>query len=123
MRKITNNFGLMVDLSHIPLLKETLEESILPIKDYILHAHMGNCVVRDPSLPAYGDAHPRFGFPGGENDVDELAAFLRLLLSIGFITETKRPIVSFEVKPFGDEDPELVIANAKRTLNLAWDKV
>ena len=67
-----DNFGLMVDLSHIPLLHETIEESLLPIKDYIIHAHMGNCVVKDPDLPAYGDAHPRFGFPGSENDVDEL---------------------------------------------------
>ena len=35
----------------------------------------------------------------------------------------KRPIVSFEVKPFADEDPDLVVANAKRVLNRAWDKV
>ncbi|MPN57051.1 hypothetical protein SDC9_204745 [bioreactor metagenome] len=118
-----DNFGLMVDLSHLPLLHETPEESLIPIKDYIIHAHMGNCVVKDPSYPAYGDAHPRFGFPNGENDVEELAAYLRVLLSIGFLNKQNRPIVSFEVKPFDDEDSDLVIANAKRVLNLAWDKV
>ncbi|GBG55580.1 xylose isomerase [Sporomusaceae bacterium FL31] len=118
-----DNFGLMVDLSHLPLLHETPEESLIPIKDYIIHAHMGNCVVKDPSYPAYGDAHPRFGFPNGENDVEELMAYLRVLLSIGFLNKENRPIVSFEVKPFEDEDPDLVIANAKRVLNLAWDKV
>lgn len=118
-----DNFGLMVDLSHLPLLHETPEESLIPIKDYIIHAHMGNCVVKDPSYPAYGDAHPRFGFPNGENDVEELTAYLRVLLSIGFLNKENRPIVSFEVKPFEDEDPDLVIANAKRVLNLAWDKV
>lgn len=118
-----DNFGLMVDLSHLPLLHETPEESLIPIKDYIIHAHMGNCVVKDPSYPAYGDAHPRFGFPNGENDVEELAAYLRVLLSIGFLNKQNRPIVSFEVKPFEDEDSDLVIANAKRVLNLAWDKV
>ena len=37
--------------------------------------------------------------------------------------EEKRPIVSFEVKPWGDEDPDLVVANAKRALNLAWSKL
>ena len=67
IRKEFDNFGLMVDLSHLPLIRETAEEAIIPIKDYIVHAHMGNCVVKDPALPAYGDAHPRFGFPGGEN--------------------------------------------------------
>jgi hypothetical protein len=104
------------------LLHETCLESLLPIKDYIVHAQMGNCVVRDPALPAYGDAHPRFGFPDSENDVDELVEYLNVLLSIGFLNTKNRPILSFEVKPFGDEDPELVIANAKRVLRQAWDK-
>ena len=123
IRAQVDNFGLMVDLSHIPLLHETIEESLLPIKDCIIHAHMGNCVVEDPALPAYGDAHPRFGFPGGENDVDELVEYLRVLKQIGFLNKDKRPIVSFEVKPVGDEDPDLVVANAKRVLNLAWERV
>jgi sugar phosphate isomerase/epimerase len=122
IRRNHNNFGLLVDLSHIPLLHETCLESLLPIKDFIVHAHMGNCVVRDPSLPAYGDAHPRFGFPDSENDVDELVEYLDVLLSIGFLNTKDRPILSFEVKPFGDEDPELVIANAKRVLRQAWDR-
>jgi sugar phosphate isomerase/epimerase len=117
------NFGLLVDLSHIPLLHETIEESVLPVMEYILHAHIGNAVVKDPSLPAYGDAHPRFGFPGSANDVDELAHFLRVLLDIGYLNAENPPIVSFEVKPFGDEDPDVVVANAKRTLNEAWAKL
>jgi sugar phosphate isomerase/epimerase len=123
IRKEYDNFGLMVDLSHIPQIHETIEESILPVKDYILHAHMGNCVVKDPSMPAYGDQHPRFGFPNGEVDVDEMVEYLRLLKNIGFLNEEKRPIVSFEVKPFGDENPDIVVANAKRVLNLAWARV
>ena len=118
-----DNFGLMVDLSHLPLLHESPAESLLPVKDYIVHAHMGNCVVKDPSHPVYGDAHPRFGYPGGENDVDELVEYLRVLLSIGFLNKETRPFVSFEVKPVGDEDPDLVVANAKRVLNLAWEQV
>lgn len=117
------NFGLMVDLSHIPMLHETLEENLLPVRDYIRHAHMGNTVIKSPDCPAYGDEHPRFGFPDSENDVEELAAYLRLLLKIGFLNEKDRPIVSFEVKPFEDEDPDVVLAGAKRTLELAWELV
>ena len=116
------NFGLMVDLSHIPMLHETLEENLLPVRDYIRHAHMGNTVIKNPDCPAYGDEHPRFGFPDSENDVEE-AAYLRLLLKIGFLNEKDRPIVSFEVKPFEDEDPDVVLAGAKRTLELAWELV
>lgn len=123
VRKEYPEFGLMVDLSHIPLLHESVEESLFPIKEYIVHAHMGNCVLKDPSLPGYGDVHPRFGFPGSENDVDELAHYLEVLFAIGFLSSETRPVVSFEVKPFGDEDPDLVVANAKRTLLQAWNKV
>lgn len=117
-----DNFGLMVDCSHIPMLHETFEESLLPIKEYIRHAHMGNTVIK-PACAGYGDQHPRFGFPNSENDVKELAAYLQVLLNIGFLSKEKRPIVSFEVKPFKNENSELVIANAKRTLNAAWHLV
>lgn len=123
IRKRHDHFGLMVDLSHIPLIHETIEESILPVKDYIVHAHIGNCVVKNPEMAAYGDVHPRFGFPNGENDVDEVVEYLRVLLDIGFLNTQVPPVVSFEIKPFGDEDADIVIANAKRVLNLAWARV
>jgi len=114
------NFGLMGDLSHIPIIHETIRENLLPVKDYIKHAHMGNCMIKDKNDPAYGDAHPRFGYPGGENDVDELVEYLEVLLEIGYLDPNNRRILSFEVKPVGDEDADIVVANAKRTLNLAW---
>jgi sugar phosphate isomerase/epimerase len=123
IRKKYDNFGLMVDLSHIPMLHETCERSILPIKDFIVHAHMGNTVIKDPFFTAYGDLHPRFGFPNSENDVDEVVEYLRVLFKAGFLNKENPPILSFEVKPWNDEDPDLVIANAKRTLNTAWAKL
>lgn len=123
IRSEFDHFGLMVDLSHIPLIHETIEESLLPVKDYISHAHIGNCVVKDAGMAAYGDVHPRFGFPNGENDVDEVVHYLQVLMDIGFINDKNPPIVSFEIKPFGDEDPDVVIANAKRTLNEAWARL
>ena len=113
----------MVDLSHIPMIHETIEENLLPVQAYIRHAHMGNTVIKSSECPAYGDEHPRFGFPNSENDVEELAAYLRLLLKIGFLNEKSRPIVSFEVKPFGNEDEDVTMASAKRTLDLAWELV
>ena len=117
------NFGLIVDLSHLPLTRETARQAVLPLRKYITHAHIGNAVVRDPALAAYGDAHPRFGFPQSENDVPELAEFLRVLLETGFLNTDNPPVVSFEVKPWGDEEPGLVVANAKRTLNEAWARL
>ena len=123
VRREYDNFGLMVDLSHLPLIRETPKEAILPIKEYLVHAHIGNCVVKDPSLPGYGDQHPRFGFPGGENDIPELVAYLQVLKDIGFLNREKPPILSFEVKPVAGEDPDVVIAGSKRVLNQAWAQV
>ena len=115
-----DNFGLMVDLSHLPIIHESARQSLIPVKDYIIHAHMGNCMMKDKQDPAYGDAHPRFGYPGGENDVEELVEYLKVLMEIGYLNPDKRRFLSFEVKPVGDEDPDIVVANAKRVLNLAW---
>ncbi len=118
-----DNFGLMVDLSHIPMYYESLEQSLDPIKDYIVHLHIGNTVIKDPSLPGYGDQHIRFGFPGSENDTEQLRDFLQHCIKIGILKEGEPKVVSFEVKPFGDEDSDVLIAHAKRTLNRAWNQI
>ena len=117
------NFGLMVDLSHIPMYYESIQEALQPIKDYLVHVHIGNTVICDKDVEGYGDEHIRFGFPNSENDVEELVEFLKELKNIGYLDANNPRVVSFEVKPWKDEDPEMVIANAKRTLNEAWAKL
>jgi sugar phosphate isomerase/epimerase len=69
------NFGLMVDLSHLPLLKETSSHAIRTAKDYLTHVHIGSCILKDKNHPAYGDKHPPFGMAVGENDVEEVGCF------------------------------------------------
>lgn len=123
VRKHYPTFGLMVDLSHLPMLRESAEYALKKASDYLLHIHVGNCVIKDKSHPAYGDKHPRFGIAGGENDVDELRLFLKALLDIGYIGEGKQNVVAIEVKPQKGESSEIVIANAKRTLAEAWSKL
>lgn len=122
LRKEHSNFGLMIDLSHLPLLGESAQEALSLAKDHLLHVHIGNCVKKDSSHPAYGDNHPRFGCDGGENDVSELAEFLKVLREIGYLDRDDR-FVSFEVMPMKGESSELVIAGSKRTLKQAWAQV
>jgi len=123
IRQKHSNFGLMLDLSHLPLQHESSDQALKVARQHLVHAHMGNCVMRDKSHPAYGDNHPRFGIPGGENDVPQVVEYIRVLMQIGYLNDKNPPILSFEVKPMADESSEIVIANAKRTLRDAWEQV
>jgi len=116
------SFGLMYDLSHMPLLHETAREALTTLKDYLVHMHVGNAVMV-PGMPGYGDLHPRFGYPHSENDTPELIEFLQTLFDIGYLSKEpahSRPWVGIEVKPQASEKSELVWAQTKRTWREAW---
>lgn len=119
MRKTCNNFRLMVDLSHFPTTYETSQFVIRTLRPYITHFHIGNAVVK-PGCEAYGDQHPRFGFPNSANDTAELLDFFKVLKEEGFFNAENPYVLSIEVKPWGDEDPEIVMASTKRVINRAW---
>ncbi len=120
MRTEFDNFGLMIDLSHIPMTYETPEFVVRTLRPYITHLHIGNTVCKDKNAEGYGDQHQRFGFPNGSNDTPELLEFLRVLKAEGFMNPANPLVLSFEVKPWKDEDPDAVVAGAKRVLNRAW---
>ena len=120
IRTYYQNFGLMIDLSHIPMTYETPEFVVRTLRPYITHLHIGNTVCRDPSAVGYGDLHQRFGFPCSSNDTPEVTEFLRVLLAEGFADPVNPMVLSFEVRPWQDEDCDVVVANAKRVLNRAW---
>jgi sugar phosphate isomerase/epimerase len=125
MRQAYPDFGLMYDLSHQPLLEEPLLPALLAVRDQLVHAHVGNCV-KVPGRPGYGDQHPRFGYPGGENGVEELTAFLRGLFEIGYlktVPDGSRPWVGIEVKPMPGETSDMVLAGTKRAWIEAWARV
>ena len=123
VRKECANFGLMHDLSHMPLLGESPGQALEPIKELLVHMHMGNAILKDKTHAGYGDQHPRFGIAQGENDVDQLTDFLRTLYEIGYLGGGERRILSFEVKPLAGESSEMVIAGAKRVLNEAASRL
>lgn len=119
MRKTHNNFGLLVDLSHFPTTYETSRFVIQTLKPYITHLHFGNAVVMK-GCEAYGDKHPRFGFPNSANDTDQLVDFLTVLKQEGFFRAQDPLVLSMEVTPWGDEDGDIILANTKRVLKRAW---
>lgn len=119
MRMTHNNFGLMVDLSHFPTTYESSQFVVRALRPYITHFHIGNAVVKEGS-EAYGDQHPRFGFPDSANDVAELLDFFRVLKDEGFFNAENPYVLSLEVKPWADEDEDIILTNTKRVINRAW---
>ncbi len=118
------DFGLMYDLSHQPLLFEESEAALTLLKPHLSHIHVGNAC-REEGLPGYGDLHPRFGWPGGCNDIGELVTFIRALFTVGYlgngVINGERPIVGFEVKPQSEHETSAqVIAGTKRCWQDAW---
>lgn len=112
-------FNLLPDLSHFPLLREEIDETLPLLKDYIRDAHIGTCVMHDPLHLLYGDLQPRFGV--GEVDIPMLSKYFRTLVDLGVLSPEKRPIVSAEVRPMlPGETSELVLANTKRAIKEAW---
>ena len=117
------SFGIMVDQGHLPLLGVQPGEVFRAVGDLSFQADIGNCVMKK-GAPNFGDNHPRFGFPGGVNDTPELVGFLTAMADNGFFerdTPTPRPIITFEVKPFQDEDSDLVLGSCKRVFQEAWN--
>lgn len=119
VRKECDNFGLIVDLSHIPITHETSAEVVHTLRPYISHFHYGNAVLT-PGCDAYGDKHPRFGYPNGVNDTKELTEYLRAIRDEGFCDPKNPVILSMEVSPRPFEDEQTVVASTKRTLLRAW---
>ncbi len=120
------DLGLLYDMGHMPLLDETPLPALTTLRDYLVHAHVGNCV-KVPGRPSYGDFHPRFGFPGGENDVPQLVEFLHALFEVGYLRENlpvgERPWVGFEMRPQAGETSAAILANIKRTWREAWARL
>ncbi len=119
MRTSHANFGLLVDLSHFPTTYENSRFAVRTMRPYITHFHFGNAVVK-PGAEAYGDKHPRLGFPESANDVPELLDFLTVLKEEGFFNAADPMVLSMEVLPVAGEDHAIVLANTKRCLNRAW---
>lgn len=119
MRMSYNNFGLLVDLIHFPTTYETSKFVIRTLRPYITHFHIGNAVVRS-GCDAYGDLHPRFGYPNSANDVAELLDFFRVLKQEGFFNAEEPYVLSMEVSPRPGEDEDIVLANTKRVIRRAW---
>lgn len=93
------NIGILLDMCHVPIMHETLESSLEQAADQLVHIHLGNCVIRNPKNPFYGDKHIPWDYPEGEYSCQDGANFLRQLQSVGYFNNPGAT-VSFEMRPY-----------------------
>ena len=122
VRCCCQNFGLLVDLSHFPTTYESSRFVIQTLRPYITHLHIGNAVMKE-GCDAYGDKHPRFGYPESANDTRQLLEFFRILREEGFFRKEEPLVLSLEVSPRPGEDADIVLATTKRVIKRAWARL
>jgi hypothetical protein len=93
------NFGLLLDMSHIPIMHETLESAVEKCRDVLTHIHMGNAVIKNKLSPFYGDKHIPWSYPDSEYTEKDGVTFIKLLKEIGY-TEQENATASFEMRPY-----------------------
>jgi len=109
-----DNIGLMWDLSHAPMLKETPED-LKRAADVLAHIHVGCSKKTDGALV---DTHPGFYTKGAVNSESDVARLLRVLQEIKY-----RGMIGFEVKPEPHQTSEEIVSTAKGVLVGAYQSV
>ena len=93
------NFGLLLDMSHIPIMHESLESAVEKCRDVLTHIHMGNAVIKNKQSPFYGDKHIPWSYPDSEYTEKDGVTFIKLLKEIGY-TKQENATASFEMRPY-----------------------
>lgn len=117
------NLGLMVDMGHLPELKESFHYAIQSTGKLLWHVHLGNCILKDKRHPRYGDKHPPIGAENGEHGVSELARFLKELMKIGYLNPKKKNSITLEIRPLTNSTSAETVSNQLQLLNAAWEMV
>ena len=97
------NFGLLLDMSHIPIMHETIESAVEKCRDVLTHIHMGNAVIKNKQNPFYGDKHIPWSYPESEYTEKDGVTFIKLLKEIGY-TNSENATASFEMRPYDGMD-------------------
>ena len=115
-----DNLKVQLDVAHTALMGESFEAAVRTAGRHLEHVHVGNCVMRDPSDPFFGDTHPPIGYAGGEIDVPQLVEILAALLDAGYLDKESRGSLVIEERPLPGDTAEGTIAAGMEKLEEAW---
>ncbi|OYT31314.1 MAG: hypothetical protein B6U94_03530 [Thermofilum sp. ex4484_79] len=108
-----DNFGLLWDLSHAPMLHEKPED-LGKAKGYLGHIHVGCTKKTDDGLK---DWHPGFYRPGAINGIEDVKELIKVLNEIEY-----KGYIGFEVKPEQGQMWQEVVNAAKGVMYTAYVK-
>lgn len=92
-----NNFKMMIDMCHVPLLGESLESAMEESRGLLGHIHLGNSIKCNPGHPFYGDAHPPLGLEDSVYSAEDIALVIGKAVDIGYIANGRPDTVTFEM--------------------------
>jgi sugar phosphate isomerase/epimerase len=121
LRPEVNNLAIELDIAHLPLMGEKIDEAIFKAGKDIRRVHIGNCVLKDKNNKFYGDKHPPIGIEGGEIDVEQTALALSSLYSTGYLDKNNRGALLMEMQPYPGMTVEETIRYSFDKLNKAWE--
>jgi sugar phosphate isomerase/epimerase len=114
---------MLLDMGHIPLVHTSLEEAVEQSKDVLGHIHLGNCVIKNPSNPMYGDKHVAWGEEEGEYGTSDAERFVKCLKAAGYFTAGAKSTVTFEMRPMTGKTSDESMDEFISILDRAWDLI
>lgn len=103
------NIGMLLDMGHIPLMHESLASAVEKAGDTLVHIHLGNCLLSDPTHPLYGDRHVPWDAAGSEYTGEDGVRYLRILRGAGYFAH-ENATASFEMRPIPGKSAEESLA-------------
>lgn len=117
----TANLAILLDMGHIPLLREEISTAINKVAACLGHIHLGNCIVSNRQHPLFGDRHVAWGEQDGVYQESDVALFLSNLLKTGYLKEGIRQTITFEMRPFSGQSATDSMSRFIEVFDWAWE--
>jgi len=116
-----DNIASMVDMCHVPMMYETLEQAMKNTGNWLGHIHLGNCIIKDKNNSLFGDKHPALCILGGEYGIGDMAEVFKTGLAMEYFSKRKQGSASIEMRSLKGVEPEKCLDIYYDYVLKAWD--
>ena len=114
-----DNMASMIDMCHVPLMHESIAQSVSETGSYLEHMHLGNCVL-DETSSFCGDKHPGIGIDGGIYSAKDIAEIFRLCIENGYFSKEDKGSASIEMRCLPGQSSEECFEEYYEAVCRAW---